>query len=64
VPTLPFPSFATLPQTPQGMNFMNEDGLSTIPLMLNPLGPMYFWLICLSSVVAFLSYLRFKKKWI
>lgn len=48
-----------------GMNFMNpETGLSTIPLMNDRHGPLYFWMACLVLAVAFLAYCRFSAQWI
>jgi len=47
-----------------GMNFQNAAGVSTVPLMTNSHGYAYFWLMCIASVVIFLYYLKYKKRWI
>jgi Mg2+ and Co2+ transporter CorA len=46
------------------MNFVNSEGESTIPLMNNPHGPLYFWIACIVLGGGFLAYCRFSRQWI
>jgi hypothetical protein len=47
------------------MNFWDlHNNRSSIWLMNNPNGPLYFWLVCLILAFGFLCYVRFVRKWI